>query len=167
MSAYQAIASTTLSTPTATVTFSSIPATFEHLQLRLSVQCDNNVLRFLSMRFNNDTGSNYWSRNIDGTGTTPTAASSAADTSIGIAALVRTNTSFSAGVVNIPDYAGTNKFKNVNNITGNDNSNTGYLRIVSGQWISTAAINRIDLFFNSNQFDTGSVIALYGLTSTA
>lgn len=167
MSAYQAIASTTLSTATTTVTFSSIPSTFEHLQLRLSVQCDNNVPRSLAMRFNNDTGANYYYRGVGWSGTTVYASSSAAGTTLDFVTLDRTNTAFGIAILTIPDYANTTKYKNVNGIAGVDNSNKGSVQVSSGQWMSTVAINRIDLFLNSNQLDIGSVIALYGMTSTA
>jgi hypothetical protein len=54
---YEPIATTTLGTAAASITFSSIPATYT--DLRLVVMCKLLAHQLLMFRFNSDTGSNY------------------------------------------------------------------------------------------------------------
>jgi hypothetical protein len=65
--AYDSIATTTLSSPAASITFSSIPATYTHLQIRgiaRSTAAAGNV----SIAYNSDTGSNYAGHDLYGDG---------------------------------------------------------------------------------------------------
>jgi hypothetical protein len=63
---YEPIATTTLGTAAASITFSSIPATYT--DLRLVVVAKAVSASTLDVRFNNDSGTNYSKTEISGDG---------------------------------------------------------------------------------------------------
>ena len=67
MAVIEAIATQYLEADAATVTFSGIPATYEHLQLRASLRSTElvNAMR-LKINLNGDTGTNYSNHNVRG-----------------------------------------------------------------------------------------------------
>lgn len=167
MPAFEAIASTTLGSAAATITFSSIPSTYEHLQLRIYSQLDNAALRSMRLRFNNDSGaSSYRWHTLNGNNTTVTASGSVATSEIQFASVNRNTQSYSGILIDIFDYASPNKNTTVKSIFGNDSNGVGYIGINGGVWLNTSQVNRIDFITSANSYDTGSVIALYGLKSS-
>ena len=79
------IATTTLNVAASTVTFSSIPADYTHLQIRyISRDSRINTNSDATIRFNGDSGSNYSNHVISGEGTTASAGGSANTTNINI-----------------------------------------------------------------------------------
>jgi len=172
--AYEAIAATTLSSAQQTITFSSIPSTYEHLQLRCFTRLDiaASVSAAFCIRFNNDSGTNYVEHRMIGDGSTAsgTGSTSPGGTSIqfGIVTGATANANvFGVTICDILDYASTNKYKTIRAITGNDNNGSGQTAETSGAWLSTSAINRIDVgrLVSTITMVAGTVIALYGLKS--
>ena len=108
---YELISANTLTGNTATITLSSIPATYTDLALRFSVRSSegsftNDLMR---MRFNGQTGSVYAYTNLRGNGSDGTLSYSPNATETGIyIALVNTSAStsnsFSSGEIYIPNY---------------------------------------------------------------
>ena len=154
----------------ATITFSSIPATYTHLQIRFMCRdvsagtgADDIVLRF-----NGDTASNYTFHYLYGIGgATYGSAGSATQTSIrggvdvqgGVTAGV-----FGVNVTDILDYANTNKYKTTRNIGGNDRNGAGSAVLYSGLWRSTSAITSITLAVSGAvNWAQYSSFALYGI----
>jgi hypothetical protein len=70
----------------------------------------------------------------------------------------------SGTVLDILDYANTNKFKTVRSLTGVDANGSGFVALMSGLYRSTTAITSIKLFstYGSNWTST-STFALYGV----
>ena len=164
--AYDSIATTTLSSPAASITFSSIPATYTHLQIRgiaRSTAAAGNV----SIAYNSDTGSNYAGHDLYGDGATAAAGGggSRVPSNIGVIAVpVSTDlaNSFGVGVVDILDYSSTTKYKTVRVLTGFDvNGSGGYILFRSELWMNTNAISTITMSLAN--FDTYSSVALYGI----
>lgn len=168
------IASTVLASPAANFTFSAIAGTYNHLQLILvaasshASENDDVVLQF-----NGDTSAHYDLAEIyNNTATTVTAAVSAAETSLAIAAISGTSaTANTPGVAQllIPAYAGTTFDKTVILLAGWLDAATStadtFAIIQSGMWRSTAAITSIKLFLASAaNFIIGSAAYLYGIT---
>ena len=144
-----------------TLSFSSIPSTFKHLQIRFASKAsvDGTGIR---IQFNGDTGSNYYLHFISGDGATASAGASglAASGSVGITS--STTNVQSVGVVDILDYLSTNKYKTVRSLYGFDANGSGYVRLGSSLWSATpAAITSITIFPTSGTI-TGS-FALYGV----
>lgn len=172
MPAFEAIASTTLSSANTTITFSSIPDTYEHLQLRMYTRdgTPGASLYNIDIRLNNDSASNYTTHNLWGNGASAVAAASISQTRIGIgwhpSSGVTSNT-FAVTIVDILDYASTNKYKTARGMTGFDANGSGRVGLRSGLWLSTSAVNRVDVLgaTSGTEFVAGSVFSLYGLRS--
>jgi hypothetical protein len=164
---YESIATTTVSTPVSTITFSSIPATYKHLQVRaiLRSTASGGEDSFL-MRLNSDSGSNYSYHFLsgDGSGVGTTAASSSSFIyPYGIPAASYAANCFGVKIIDLIDYADTNKYKTIKNLTGyEDNSTGGRLALTSGSWRNTGAVSTIT-FTNSGNFPQYSSFALYGI----
>ena len=165
-SSFESIATQVLSSSTTTVTFSSIPSTYKHLQLRvnfLTSASDNAVNTF----FNNDsTSGNYAFHGITNSNTTPYSYGVSAATNWDIGWAWGTNPSPYPNVfiMDIIDYANTSKYKTGKIMWGTD-SNYGSahaeISLISGLWLSTAAINQIS--FTVTTYLSGSTFALYGI----
>lgn len=165
---YESIQTYNLTTATASVTFSSIPATYSHLQIRALGRTDRAVsMSGLGMRFNGDTATNYSDHNVTGDGATATAG---ADVSASYIFLARypgasaTASMFGVGVIDILDYANTNKYKTTRNLSGTDLNGSGQVHLQSGNWRSTSAITSIQLYPDiSGNLVQYSSFALYGI----
>ena len=155
------IASTTLSTATASITFSSIAADYTHLQIRginLASVTNENV----RIQFNSDTGSNYSYHYLYGNGSSA-GASGTANTAYSLIGLNGSTSAAGAYVVDVLDYANTNKYKTTRSLTGNDQNGSGYALLVSGNWRSSSAISTITISPLSGNFNTYSSFSLYGV----
>jgi hypothetical protein len=163
---YESIATVNLSSPQSTIAFTSIPSTFTHLQLRGIVRANaGSTGDNLYIRFNSDTANNYTSRWIDGIGST-TSSGSVVPWDITLAAFIPTQdflaNVYSNFVVDIVDYANTNKFKTFRSLSGTDRNGAGRFNYFSGLWRNTTAISNIS-FICSGDFRQFSSIALYGI----
>jgi hypothetical protein len=70
---------------------------------------------------------------------------------------------FAANVIDILDYANTNKYKTTRSFSGADNNGSGFVQFMSGLWMNTAAITSITILPNSDNFAQYSSFALYGI----
>jgi hypothetical protein len=164
---YESIATTTLSS-TNTITFSSIPATYTHLQIRVlarSQRADTGDL--CNFRFNGDTATNYSAHNLNGDGSNVYANAYATNAQIygmRVAANSASANVFGVGVFDILDYANTNKYKTTRSLCGYDNNGSGEIYFMSGNWRSTSAITSITIVPNvGTGFLQYSSFALYGV----
>jgi hypothetical protein len=155
------------------IEFTSIPATYTHLQIRGIAQ-ETRATYGISdgnMQFNSDTGTNYSRHNIQGTGSAVVANGDANLTFITLAdGMWGTSTggSFGVSIVDILDYANTNKYKTVRVLSGVDFNGTlagygGYVGILSGNWRNTNAITSIKINAQTGNFTQYSSFALYGI----
>ena len=161
---YESIATVTVgSGGTSTISFTSIPSTYSHLQLRFALlDGGGNGINFT---VNSDTGNNYSQHALGGNGSTASAGAGANSSSFSIAGYtVGTVATYpNIAVVDILDYANTNKYKTSRSLFGADkNAAGGSVEFSSSSWRNTAAISRIDLFTGAtiNQY---SSFALYGI----
>jgi hypothetical protein len=165
---YESIATTTVGAGgSASITFSSIPATYTHLQIRAFCKCttaDSNVQSIFG-QFNSDTGSNYARHFINGSGSAVGTNGYASQTSMFFGTNINANATsvFAANVIDILDYANTNKYKTTRSLSGVDNNGTGYVQFMSGLWMNTAAVTSITILPNSDNFAQYSSFALYGI----
>jgi len=170
MPAFEAIASTTLGSTTSTVTFSSIPSTYEHLQVRCYTR-DSNASNTVVMyfRLNGDTGSNYTRHALYGDGATAFGTGQASTTVVwgaATAAASATANAFGVCIFDILDYASTNKYTTGRSIGGYDANGNGRADFGSGLWLNTAAVTSVSVVTGGAGFVSGSVFALYGLRSS-
>lgn len=152
----------------ATITFSSIPADYKHLQLRVVARNTNSTqYSGLVYRFNGDSGSNYSNHRMYGFGSGVSAQASANDNLVNDPFSVigggSVSNVFATGVLDILDYASTAKYKTVRILSGCYNSGTeNRVNLGSSAWRSTSAITSISIE-GSNNFAAGSRISLYGI----
>jgi len=170
-SSYESIATSAGTGSSTTVTFSSIPSGFKHLQIRalLKNTQNTNFESNLDVRVNSDTGTNYADHYLSGDGATATASGGATQSRIAPVVFfpyLGKGTSSTMGVViiDILDYASTTKNKTLRALGGYDNNGEGKVTISSGLWINTAAITSISLIEGSSyNWDTSATFALYGI----
>lgn len=161
---YESIATVTVGAGgSSSITFSSIPSTYKHLQLRFSTQATASSSLYIKMNFNSDTAANYSYHQLFGDGTSASA-NAGASASFGIASNgVNSATGFTGGVIDLLEYSNTNIYKTQRALTGTDLNGSGTIYLVSSNWRSTSAINRIDLVLSANNFAQYSQFALYGV----
>ena len=173
---FESIATVTVGSGGATsAEFTSIPATYSHLQVRLLGRDTRNASGDnFSIQFNSDTNAaNYVSYHwILGDGSTVSAGVVAGGVQgqivIGEVSTAQTSANiFSAGVFDILDYANTNKYKTVRNLNGLDKNGSGALTFSSGLWMSTNAITNIKIFGNNGNWAQYSHFALYGIKAAS
>ena len=161
---FQSIATVTVgSGGQSTISFSSIPSSYQHLQLRFAAS--SNTVSGLRIRFNSDTGNNYAWHQIFGTGASVVVGAGTSQSSIALAYDNKADVLFPApGVTDILDYANGNKNKTIKTLTGTEqNNNDGIVIYRSGLWMNTAAITSISIFLDSGSFNQYSSFALYGI----
>jgi len=171
---YESIATTIVgSGGTSAITFTSIPSTYKHLQVRAILRSTytGNPTDFMSMKFNSDgTSTNYSVHRLTGTGSgNATAGASANDFYLPFDYPASSITSgvFSAMVVDILDYKSTNKNKTSRILTGYDANGSGSINLISHAWYNSgSAITSIEFkdytFYGAN-FAQYSHFALYGI----
>jgi len=164
--AYDSIATTTVGgAGAATVTFSSIPATYTHLQVRFIARTGS--ASSVYFRFNNDSGSNYSGRHrLTGDGASAAASGSSSQAQIytfGTSGLPTAASTFGVGVADVLDYANTNKYKTFRQLDGWDSNGSGVVEFVSGAWMNTNAITEINIGLDTGSFVQYSQFALYGI----
>lgn len=160
---YESISTVTVgSTPQSSVSFTSIPSTYTHLQIRYMIPASS--LQYdLKMQYNSDTGSTQYTRHyLYGDGSSVAAGYTNQEfTSIGYP--FTSNSQPYIGIVDILDYANTNKYKVHRSLSGVDQNGSGSVIMFSGLWKSTSAISTITLTAAANSFQQYSHFALYGI----
>lgn len=179
--AFESIATVTGNT-SQTITFSNIPQTFTHLQIRTMSRVSLASYSFstYSIRVGNgsvDSGSNYSNHRFYTSGNGTVSADGAANGSTIDGPIWTANNaianSMGVGIVDILDYANTNKYKTLRTLTGFDSNATGDsgwtansaagIVFASANWRSTSAINTISLLVFGSATNSVQHIALYGI----
>ena len=162
---YESIATTTVGGGGVTeITFSSIPSTYAHLQIRAILRQANGESG--QMQFNGDTATNYATHSLSGDGATATGAISTTRTTIPIerlGGLATVANTFTGCIIDILDYKNTTKYKTVRMLSGHDENGSGYVNLESGLWQSTSAITSIRFFTGGNVYGQYTQYALYGI----
>lgn len=157
---YEPIATQTLGSAAATVTFSSIPSTYTDLVLimgNLTFSSGGNP----QVQYNGDTATNYSNTDLYGTGS---ATGSTYNTSnnyinVGFSATNGSASEPATVILQIQNYSNTTTFKT---LLGRGNRAGGEVQTNVGLWRSTAAINQV-LVKTTSTFQTGSTFTLYGI----
>jgi hypothetical protein len=170
---YESIATVTVgSGGAASASFTSIPATYTHLQLRwIGRASQANTGLGVIMRINNNTGSNYARHSLRGNGSAASATGSASTTEISLGGVPGSSSPsgmFGAGIIDILDYTNTNKYKTIRSMQGTNQNTTAddSIFLLSGfMFANTNAVTQIDVVANSSGvgFVEYSQFALYGI----
>jgi hypothetical protein len=162
--AFIPLATTTLTTSTATVTFSAIPQDYEHLQIRWFAR--GSSLAGLYWTFNSDTDANYARHRLSADGSTVGAAGLTSQNQIYTVAswgIPNTASIFATGTYDILDYKDTTKYTTMRGLAGQDSNGSGGVELVSGLWMNTAAVTAISITPNTGTFQQYTSFALYGI----
>lgn len=166
-STYEAIATTTLSSASTTITFSSIPQTFTDLVLVLSITNTGSTV-YRTMQFNSDTstGSTNYSTTILYAEAGNSSGGDRQSNTYGIANNDGTDSGSNTNsmVAHIMNYTNTNTNKSVIVRSNKTTSPQNKVSINVGLWRSTAAINSVTMYSSvSNSYGTGTTATLYGI----
>ena len=173
--AYESIATQTVTGAGVTsVSFTSIPQTYTHLQIRASVR-SNSVAAYDAFYIYNLNGAGVSSQMANhyvyGTGTTVGVNAYTAQFSAQMGFVPAANTlanNFGAGIVDVLDYTNTNKNKTLRGLVGfDDNGNTAGSPFVTfssaySAQLGTGAVTNLTFIIN-NSFAIGTQFALYGV----
>ena len=174
---YESIATVTVgSGGAANVEFTSIPSTFTHLQVRYTAQSNRGTYGrdIVLLNINSDTSTNYSTHRLAGDGGSVSAGDETNATRIfaGACGTSTAGTNFTGGgIVDILDYANTNKYKTTRTLGGVDHNGTiagfgGEVVFHSGSWRNTNAITSLKFTPSAGTlFSQYSHFALYGLRS--
>lgn len=166
----EVIARTLLGASAASISFASIPATYEHLRLVLNGRSDRvNELDTMNCTFNNDGGANYYDERFSFDSSGAAASETLGDVRFSWARIAAANANANfpgEAELLIPCYARTVFQKmalssfaySFTNLTTDQNAGE-YM----GRWASTAAINRVDIFGSGGNFIAGTIATLYGI----
>jgi hypothetical protein len=164
------ISSQTLSSTAATVTFSSIPATYTNLVLKYSARCDAAVtFRFAYLKVNGSSTS-YSETYLMGDGASATSSRASSQTFIGylrVPGTSATASTFSNGELYIPSYtASQNKPMSVID-AAETNATTAYILSEAALWQNTATISSVTFGLDgSGSLVSGSSFYLYGIKNS-
>jgi hypothetical protein len=159
---YESIATTSLSTTTATITFSSIPSTYTHLQLRGIARTNRgNSIDSLELRINGNSPTKY--HELRGNGSTASGSSGNVANGIIPGGNAGSNV-FGVFVADILDYNDANKNKTIRTLCGYDDNGSGEINSTSSFNNSTSAVTSLTIAVGTgNSFVQYSRFALYGM----
>lgn len=166
------IASNTLGSSAASVTFSSIPATYEDLVLLVSVRSTNtdSYPSIMDVNFNSDTTTLYSTTVLYGQDSSGGSLRRSNRAKLDVEGLSNTNTTsntFASFEIYIPSYrVSQNKPISVYGVAEINSTTQNIIAAQAGLYRSTTAISSIVLAPVSANFVSGSSFWLYGLKSS-
>lgn len=161
---YDCIATTTLGSDTAVVTFSSISGSYTDLVL--IIQAATTTTAFdIRARFNSDSGSNYSITYMAGTGSSAISGrySNRNFAELDVYAFPDTTLGNSVHIVQIMNYSNTTTYKTY--LARANQAPVDGVQATVGLWRSTSAITRIDIspYGSVYNLKSGSTFTLYGI----
>jgi hypothetical protein len=166
---YKKIASVTVgSGGAASMSFTSIPATYTDLVFHISTRLDSaSTANFHLLKFNTSS-TNFTARSLQGSGS----AASSGSVTQGRGGLDQgtsyTANTFSSTQIYIPNYAGsTNKSYSVETVTEN-NATEAFSQLLAGLWSDTSAINAIEIYPDTSgrNYVQHTTATLYGISKS-
>lgn len=160
--AFESIASATGTGSSGTITFSSIPQTFQSLHIRVLFRPSTADAIF--MRINGSSSTVYTYHQLAGDGSTALSYGAGTQDKIYLDSYnYPSSTMPQAMIINIENYTSTTQNKTVRCLTGTDLNSSGGIALSSGLYRSTTAVTSLTLNVAGSNFDTSSTFALYGI----
>jgi len=164
---YVALDKVTVGTATPSITFTGISGSYTDLVIVASNVVASSGFPNIGLRFNSDTGANYSSTILEGTGSTARSVRKTNVTTISDGDNVSLGGSTPSTIIyNIMNYSNTTTYKTVL-LRANDTTSSTYAGVsaVVGLWRNTAAITSVTLTLGD--FAAGATFSLYGIKSEA
>jgi hypothetical protein len=166
------ITSQTLTSSTTSVSFNSIPATYQDLLIVASIKCDESSFtnEQIRIRFNGLSTSIYSNTSLRGDGSSVTTSRASSETS-GFVGLMNTNegvlAQYSSTTIYIPSYLSTS-VKQTGTFTAHEmNGTTAYTTALANLAQVSAAITSITFTTaNGRNFVSGASFFLYGISNS-
>jgi hypothetical protein len=158
-STYTPLATTTLGSAAASVTFSSISGAYTDLVVIFAGTGGGVDIQY---QFNADTGTNYSVTRLSGNGSTAVSNRNTGYASIEADYNAYANATQTVNICNIMNYSNSTTYKTV--LFRSNNASLGVDAGV-GLWRNTAAITQVLIKTNSGTFSTGTVFSLYGIAA--
>jgi hypothetical protein len=159
---YEKIQTNTLTSTTATVTFTSISGAYTDLILIINA-ADTTSNSNAALVINGDTSSNYSRTNLTGNGSTASSTKVSNASNLYITPAIGTGTNFTTNwVITFQNYSNTTTNKNIL-VRGNQAIDS--LAVIAGLWRSTAAITSLDIQNQGTAWKIGSTFTLYGIAA--
>ena len=169
---YTLIASNTLSSSAASVTFSAIPNTYTDLVVKFSVRATD-ASDWMIVIFNNITTTTYSETWLRGTGSSASSARQANTNYYGgngndllINLSGSTANTFTNGEIYIPTYTASQNKPVSFNLAVENNATAADMTALAGLWRNTAAISQIQFDTAGTAFASGSSFFLYGIKNS-
>jgi hypothetical protein len=161
---YEPIATNTLGSAAATVTFSTISGAYTDLVLVTNLKTTT-TSQEVTVKINNDTGSNYSLTNLRGDGSTASSLRRSSQTVGNISKEISPNTAFEfVSVSTFMNYSNATTYKTwLSRNNRASASNAPGTEALVGLWRSTSAITELVIGLTGGNFDTGSTFTLYGI----
>lgn len=169
------IASNTLGSAAASVTFSDIPGTYTDLVIKFSARSAANNSGYgqsMDIRFNSDSANNYSATLLTGLGSSGSDSSRVSNQSKGFLRFAagdagQTSNTFSNGEIYIPSYTASANKAYSSFAVNEDNTTTARMSADAELWRNTASITSVYLALNdASNFVSGSSFFLYGISNT-
>ena len=160
---YTPIATTTLGSPAASVTFSSISGTYTDLILVLNCSLTSGTGN-AAIQFNSDTGNNYSFTSLGGSGTAAVSSRNTGASSTYLSYYGYLTQTWQNYVTQIMNYSNSTTYTTLlsraNNTDNGTNANVGL-------WRNTSAVTSVTVIaaLSSSTFIAGSTFTLYGVKS--
>ena len=169
---YTLISSNVLASTAATVTFSSIPATYTDLVLRISARstaADTDV--GYGVEFNGSATTVYSQTQVRGNGAAAASSYGTGDAYIAASRSIdgdtATASTFSSNEIYIPSYtASQNKPLSLINVVEQNSASNAYIVAIAGLWRDISAITQIKLTPVTGSWKSDSSFYLYGIKSS-
>lgn len=176
--AFESIATATGTGSSNTITFSSIPSGYQHLQVRFickNTDTATDASTPVLIRINTDNSANYTWHRLSGNGATASAGGSSAvntsmttDRTIALSSATALANMMGVGIIDIHDYASTTRHKTARIFAGMDTNRTtaptGTVVLASGLYVNgTAAVTSLSFVTGTGNWTTTTQFALYGI----
>jgi hypothetical protein len=169
---YTLIEAKTLSSSTANIEFTAIPASYTDLLLKVSARTASSTDAFdsIQVQFNSDTAANYsWIR-LRGSGASADSGSDGSSTYVMMQYIngdLATANTFGSSELYVPNYAGSAQKTCSIESVNETNTATAYMCFIAGKWTGTAAITSIKLTaISTSNFKQYSSAYLYGIKNS-
>jgi len=162
---YEPIATQTVGSATASVTFNSIPQTYTDLVIVGRLVEDTGGNNNCLMRFNSDSGTNYSSNGFQVSNATPGAYKGNNSTGLGLSYGNANSGRIPQFVMHVMNYSNSSYYKTalLRNGTGVDTG--GWTNLSTGSWRSTSAVTTISFHTTNTNLGVGTTFTIYGIAA--